>query len=47
MNRAVKRALDSASPLGIMNHPLRFSRVSGRDEVLLFMRDEVDLGLDW
>lgn len=46
MNRAVKRALDSASPLGVMNHPLRFSRVSGRDEVLLW-RDEVDLGLDW
>lgn len=32
MNRSVRRALDSLSPVGGRNHPLFFPRVSWRDK---------------
>ena len=46
MNRWVRRALDSLSPVGGRNHLLLFSRVSERDKVLLHVRGENDLGQD-
>lgn len=45
MHRSVRRA-SGAFSIGGRSHPLLFSKVSWKDEVLLCVRDDIDFRLD-